>query len=220
MAYVDQSHGKERTFAFIITAIIIIGVGYAFITGLAYQVTKKLAKDLNVIDIQDKPPPPPEEPPPPPKEQPKVEVPPIVAPPPLVRPPVVQAPILRTVPTAPPVVRAPPAPTIAPPAPPKPSQAVGAKPRGNPGEWVTNDDYPPSALRAEAQGRTSFKLDIDGGGKVTNCTVTSSSGNSDLDATACRLLPRRARFSPAKDAAGNGLPSSYSSSISWQIPKD
>jgi protein TonB len=55
---------------------------------------------------------------------------------------------------------------------------------------------------------------------VTNCTVTSSSGFSDLDQTACRLLSRRARFTPAKDTGGNPMNGSYSSRFTWQIPKD
>ena len=111
-------------------------------------------------------------------------------------------------------------PVLAPPAPPAPSQAVKSKPRGAPGSWVTTDDYPPSALRENEAGRTGFKLEIDGTGRATNCTVTSSSGHADLDDTACKLLIRRARFAPAKDAAGNGVPDTYSSSVLWQIPKD
>jgi periplasmic protein TonB len=224
MAYVDQNQSREKTIAFIVTLIIMAGVGYALITGLAYNVIKKAAKDLNVIDIQQPPPPPPEPPPPPPKDTPKPVVPPPVSPPPLVKS-VAPPPPIATVTTT---VIPPPAPVVAPPAPvptpappaPKPSQAVAAKPRGSPGDWVTPDDYPPSALRSEEAGVTGFKLDIDGSGRATNCTVTSSSGHGDLDDTACKLLVRRARFSPAKDAAGNGIASTYTSSVRWQIPKE
>jgi protein TonB len=217
MSYVDQNMSKEKTVSAVITAIILAVVGYAFYTGLAFNIIKKAAKDLNVIDIQDQPPPPPKAPPPPPQQ--KVETPPIVAPPPLVSPPVVSAPTIVTVPNPPPVVITPTAPP-APPPPPRPSQAVAAKPRGNPGDWVTSDDYPPSSLRNEEQGRTGFKLDVDATGKIANCTVTSSSGFPDLDATACKLLPRRGRFTPAKDASGAGMASTYSSTIVWRIPKD
>ena len=45
MAYVDQNKGKERTMAAVITAIILAVVGYAFITGLAFNVIKKTAED-------------------------------------------------------------------------------------------------------------------------------------------------------------------------------
>lgn len=186
-------------------------IGYAFITGLAYNVVKKVAEDLKTFDVAEEPPPPPEQPPPPPPEQ-KVEPPPMIAPPPIVQAPVVVAPPVQTVREPPPVIH-----VEAPPAP-KPSMASPAKPKGNPGAWVTNDDYPSSAIREGVQGTTSFRLDIGPDGRVTGCTVTGSSGSSALDDTACRLLTRRARFTPAKDAAGNGMVSSYSSRVRWQIP--
>jgi protein TonB len=187
-------------------------IGYAFITGLAYNVVKKVAEDLKTFDVAEEPPPPPEQPPPPPPEQ-KFEPPPMVAPPPIVQSPVIVQTPIQTVREAPPVIH-----VEAPPAP-KPSMASPAKPRGNPGGWVTNDDYPSSAIREGVQGTTSFRLDIGPDGRATNCTVTGSSGSASLDDTACRLLVRRARFTPAKDAAGNGLASSYSNRVRWQIPE-
>lgn len=222
MAYVDQKHGKEKGVAAVITAILFVIFGYAFYTGLAFNVIKKVAKDMKVIDVNTPPPPPPKKPPPPPKETPKPQTPPpVVAPPPIVQPPIQAPPIIATVTHAPPPVITPTAPP-APPAPPapKPSQAVGAKPRGNPGDWVTTDDYPPGAIRNGEKGRTGFKLDIGTDGRVTNCTVTSSSGFSDLDQTACRQLQRRGRFSPAKDTAGNAIATSYTSSVLWQLPAE
>jgi protein TonB len=55
---------------------------------------------------------------------------------------------------------------------------------------------------------------------VTNCTVTGSSGSALLDSTACSLLRRRARFTPAEDASGNKIPANYSGKFRWEIPKD
>jgi len=189
-------------------------IGYAFITGLAYNVVKKAVEDLKTFDVQEEPPPPPEQPPPPPPQT-KVEPPPMVAPPPIVQAPVVVSPPMQTVREAPPVVMH----LDAPPAP-KPSMAAPASPRGRPQDWVTTDDYPPSAIREGVQGTTGFTLAVGPDGKVTGCTVTSSSGSALLDDTACKLLARRARFTPAKDAAGNGMPSSYSNRVRWQVPKD
>ncbi|MDB5736695.1 MAG: energy transducer TonB [Sphingomonas bacterium] len=218
MAYVDQSMGKEKTVAATITAIILIVVGYAFYTGLAFNIIKKAAKDLNVIDIQDKPPPPPKTPPPPPKVE-RVTAPPIVAPPPLVQAPSPPVNVMPTVSVAPP-----PAPLVitprAPVAPPAPSQASGLKPRGDPAGWASSDDYPPGALRNEEQGSTGIVLAVGPDGKPTGCTVSRSSGFPDLDDVTCKLMMRRARFTPAKDAAGNGLATTWPKSIRWQIPKD
>lgn len=97
---------------------------------------------------------------------------------------------------------------------------VGAKPRGNPSGWVTNDDYPDSALRNEEQGRTAFRLAIATDGRPTSCTITASSGARALDDAACRLLMRRARFVSARDGAGNATAGTYANSFLWQIPAD
>lgn len=97
---------------------------------------------------------------------------------------------------------------------------VGAKPRGNPSGWVTNADYPDSALRNEEQGRTAFRLAIAADGRPTSCTITASSGARALDAAACRLLMRRARFVSARDGAGNTVAGAYANSFLWQIPQD
>lgn len=218
MAYADQSMSSRRVVAIVIVALLHALLGYAFITGLAYNVVKKVAQDLKTFDVAEEAPPPEEEPPPPPPEQ-KIEPPPMVAPPPIVQMQTIAPPVVQTVRQAPPPVITPTAPPAPPPPPPAPSQAVAAKPRGNPGSWVSDEDYPSSALRAEEQGTTGFKLDIGTDGKVTNCTVTSSSGSSTLDQTACRLLTRRGRFSPAKDTAGNPMTATYSSRFTWRIPE-
>src|SRR3546814_414354 len=115
-----------------------------------------------------------------------------------------------------------PTPVAAPPPPPPPPPKQAAKPaspRGNPGTWVTPDDYPSRALREEREGTTGFKLAIDANGKVVDCQITSSSGSPDLDAEACKNLMRRARFRPAEDTDGNAMASSYSSRVVWQIPQ-
>ncbi|HEX7692869.1 MAG TPA: energy transducer TonB, partial [Sphingomonas sp.] len=105
------------------------------------------------------------------------------------------------------------------PAPPAPKPvAVRGAPRGNPGNWFTDDDYPADAKRAGAQGRVSVVLSIDTSGKVTGCRVTAGSGNSSLDETTCRLAQRRGRFTVQKDSDGNAQPYSYSlPGIRWTL---
>lgn len=83
---------------------------------------------------------------------------------------------------------------------------------------VTADDYPAAARRSEASGRTSVALTISAHGLVSDCSVTASSGNVDLDAATCRLMQRRARFTPATDAAGKATGARYETSVVWQIP--
>ena len=94
----------------------------------------------------------------------------------------------------------------------------GAKPAGNPGDWVTSDDYPPEALRANAAGMTGFRLDVDESGQVTQCTVTKPSGTASLDQAACASLKARARFTPAIGKTGKAIASTYTSAVRWSIP--
>ncbi|MFS0737640.1 TonB family protein [Sphingomonas sp. 1P06PA] len=218
MAYADQAPISTRKIvAIALVALLHALLGYAFITGLAFNVVKKVAADLKTFDVVEEPPPPEELPPPPPPDQP-VEPPPMVAPPPIVQAPVVMAPPIQTVRVAPPPVitpTAPPAPPP-PPAPPRISQAAGA--RGNPAQWVTSDDYPPSSIRNEEAGTVAVAWDINEAGRIENCRVTSSSGHPALDEATCRLLIRRGRYTPAKDENGNPIRSSSSRRVRWEIP--
>ncbi|MDF0542033.1 energy transducer TonB [Sphingobium sp. H39-3-25] len=218
MAYADHSQSSSRTISIIIVALIHAVLGYAFVTGLGMKYVKKAAEQLNVVDVKEEPPPPDEEPPPPPPEK-TIEPPPVVSPPPIVQTPA-PAPPIQVVRTPPPVFI--PTPVAAPPPPPPPaapsvSKAAGAK--GNPASWITNDDYPPSAIRAEAQGTSAITWEINEQGRVENCRVTASSGNADLDETACRLISRRGRYSPALDQNGNAMRSTQSRRVVWKLPQ-
>lgn len=95
---------------------------------------------------------------------------------------------------------------------------VSAKPRGNPGQWVTDADYRSRWIREGLSGTARFTLAIDASGRVSECTITRSSGHAELDAATCRLIERRARFEPARDAMGNTIAGAYSNAINWKIP--
>ena len=225
MAYADRNVSGSRFVAIVVVAIIVAGMGYAFVTGLAYQYIKKKAEERKTFEVEEPPPPPEEVPPPPPPPDSPVPPPPtqIVTPPAQVQVQVPSPPMQTTAIIPPPPPITPPAPP-APPAPPQPPAppriAKPLKPRTPPGSWVTNDDYPAAAIRAEQQGTTGFRLSVDAGGKVTDCQVTSSSGSSVLDSTACSLLRRRARFTPAEDASGNKIPATFASRFRWELPKN
>jgi protein TonB len=209
---------SRRIVAIVIVALLHALLGYAFITGLAYNVVKKVAQDLKTFDVAEEAPPPEELPPPPPPEQ-KVEPPPMVAPPPIVQTPTIVAPPMQTVRVAPPPVITPTAPP-APPPPPAPKMASRAVPRGNAQLWVTTEDYPSRALREEREGVTSVAWDITTDGRVSNCRVTGSSGSPDLDQAACANITRRGRYKPALDEAGNPIASTDSRRVRWQMPQD
>ncbi len=218
MAYADQQMSGNKIIAIIIVAIIHIALGYALITGLAYDAVKKVVERVTTVDVSE-PPPPPDEPPPPPPDQ--------AAPPPPVAPPPpisisVAPPNIRTVDTIPPpappaVIIPPPAPVAAPAPPPPPPKRANPVPRGIPGRWVSNDDYPSRAIREEAQGTVRVTLTVGPDGRVSDCQVNSSSGNATLDETACRLLRQRARFDPKLDSNGSPTTGTWSSSFRWQL---
>ena len=213
MAYADQSMSGNRVTALIIVALIHIVLGYALVTGLAYEAAKKVIKRVTTVDIEEEVKK--EEPPPPPPK--KADM-----PPPPVAPPVkvnvaTNAPTITTVTEAPPAP--PPAIVLAPPAaappPPPPPPAKPATPRNDPGSWATPNDYPSRALREEREGTTSFRVSIADDGSVASCSVTGSSGHADLDEATCKFVTRRARF--RKPSEGYGT--SYSNRVRWVIPK-
>ena len=217
MAYADHSQSSSRTISIVIVALIHVVLGYAFVTGLGVQYIKKAAEQLNVIDVKEEPPPPEQEPPPPPPDQP-VPPPPVYIPPPKVALPA-PAPVIVATPVLPPPL--PPAPTAPPPPPPPPAPKINksADAKGNPASWITSDDYPARALREGAEGTTAITWDINGDGRVENCRVTASSGNSDLDDAACKAITRRGRYKPALDQSGNPIRSSSSRRVVWRIPQ-
>lgn len=223
MAYADQQMGGNRIAALVVVALLHVALGYALVTGLAYEGATKLIKKLTTVDIKeevkkDEPPPPP------PKKD--------TAPPPPIAPPVrinvtTSAPPIQTVQTAPPpapptLVAAPP--SIAPPGPPPPppppkGPTKAASPKGQPGNWANSNDYPSRALREEKEGVTRFRVSVSADGRVTSCDVTGSSGSPELDSTTCSLITRRGRFNPAMED-GSPTSGSWSSSVRWQIPKE
>lgn len=99
-----------------------------------------------------------------------------------------------------------------------PNEAQPARARANLPSYFSDADYPAAAIRAGEQGTTVFRLTVGPDGRVTNCVVTSSSGSSALDSATCRIMRSRARFTPARDAAGNAATDTVSSHVRWVLP--
>ena len=72
MAYADQSMSGNKITALIIVALIHVVVGYALVTGLAYEAATKIIEKVTTVDIKEEvkkeEPPPPQSKPEPPKE--------------------------------------------------------------------------------------------------------------------------------------------------------
>lgn len=220
MAYADQQMSGSRIASIIIVALIHVAVGYALITGLAISAVKQVIERVTTVDIEV-PEPEEEELPPPPPDQ-EVAPPPPVAPPPAVSI-AVSPPPIRTQenipPPAPPaLIVPPPAPPAAPAPPPPPSQARAAQ-RDGQNRWAARiqNNYPSRAVRQEIEGNVGMSVVIGADGRVTQCSVTASSGSSILDEAACDGMQRYARYQPALDAAGNPTTGRDSMTIVYQL---
>ncbi len=252
MAYADQQGmSTTRLMSIIVVVLLHALLGYALITGLAFEAVKKVKAKLETIDVKEEKPPE-EEPPPPPPEDVLQPPPPVVTPPSPFKPPStntstsvqkVEQPTPSTqfqqcefggpvpVGTAcrqrPPEYKCPTGQIVTQasqcpqeekkPDPPKRPNPI---PKGNPGNWANTNDYPQRALQQEREGTTGFKVTVGPDGRVTSCSITSSSGHGDLDDATCKNVQRRARFDPALDGSGNPTTGSYSNRVRWQIPKD
>jgi protein TonB len=85
--------------------------------------------------------------------------------------------------------------------------------------YVTPLDYPEALRGSGPYGTVGMLLTIDPAGRVIGCSVTRSSGSRVLDAASCRLLIRRARYTPAMDSNGNPAVGTIEQQIEWKAPR-
>ena len=77
--------------------------------------------------------------------------------------------------------------------------------------------YPPGAAEAGIGGTVSVRYYVEIDGRVSDCDVTRSSGNAELDAATCGFIVRRFRFRPARDGRGRPVPSAIIENHSWEV---
>lgn len=207
-------------------------LGYALITGLGAQVAGEASERLRIFDLTEEPPPPIEEavavdaqakdpegaaaPP-----SPKAKATPTAAPPPKVR---IEAPTPLIAAPTPNIGSDPSTGAADVKGPGTGSGGIGmgtGSGRGGSGAGgggiaskarhikgrLVNSDYPRAASRARASGTVFVRFTVGADGRTSGCTVTQSSGNTDLDRTTCRLIEKRFRYDPARDAPGRPVPS-------------
>ena len=92
---------------------------------------------------------------------------------------------------------------------------------GTPSRWIggriKESDYPRAAYAARAQGTVYVRFVVGVAGRITDCKVTRSSGNGDLDAGTCALMMQRLRYRPARDAYGKKVPDVWTGEHSWEL---
>ena len=218
MAYADQSMSGNRITALVIVALIHVALGYALVTGLAYEGYKKVMQSVTTVDIKEEVKK--EEPPPPPK---KLDITAAAdrraaaedqrhgtaagdrngarAPPP---PPPHRHPAAAAVRAAAAAVLSPRAHRQG------QSRAAGQRPTTIPrARCVKNAKASPAS--ASPSGLTARS-------PIARSPVPAAIG--DLDEAACANIRRRARFTPAMDGEGQPTTVSYSNRVRWVIPKD
>lgn len=230
MIQMRQHSSPDRIRSAIAVAALHAVLGYAFVSGLDLDVVRSASDTLAVFDVSEALPPPPiEESRPRPKRDPegaaappgmKARPSPVVAPVPEVR-----------LPVPPPIAAAPvPGAGIEPragasdrPGPGTGAGGVGTglgsggsgsgtggggiaiKARQIAGR-IKNSDYPRGAYKARAEGTVDARFMVATNGRAEGCAVIRSSGNAELDAATCRLIERRYRYKPARDAEGRAVP--------------
>ncbi|MDE2404988.1 MAG: TonB family protein [Sphingomonadales bacterium] len=92
---------------------------------------------------------------------------------------------------------------------------------GSDAEWIkgaiTDSDYPHEAREARQQGVTHTRVEVDANGRPSACTIRRSSGSALLDQTTCRLILKRFRFAPARDATGRAIADAVDYDQEWSI---
>ena len=104
--------------------------------------------------------------------------------------------------------------------PPPPDPGLANRPSmsvGSPAAWVTNDDYPPDAMRRGEQGTVGVAFVVDARGHVRDCAIERSSGSPILDTTTCTLIEQRARYTPARDGTGRAAESRKTLRFRWVL---
>lgn len=82
---------------------------------------------------------------------------------------------------------------------------------------ITDRDYPRAVGDNGIGGMVSVIYTIEPDGRATECRVTRSSGNGQLDATTCRLIEERFRFEPSRDRNRRPVRSRMVQDHYWEV---
>jgi TonB family protein len=80
-----------------------------------------------------------------------------------------------------------------------------------------DEDYPLAAFSRNQGGETRLMLLVDEQGVVQDCTMSKESGVAALDAQACAITTKRAKFNPAVGKNGQPIKAPYTARIMWKM---
>jgi periplasmic protein TonB len=240
--YAVQPWSRERLVSAAGVALVHALLGYALITGLKFELPRRVAEELKLIEVL-----PPPDPPKPKTEIPhevKSERPEGEASPPNLRaeptqivlpPPKIPVPTPNPMPVAP-IAGVGNAPSAGSADIPGPGYGAGGFGDGRgaggygDGDGEGGADRPPRQRRGRLSyddapdyireqgigGTVGVRYQIEADGRVSACEVTRSSGHPALDDVTCREIMRRFRFDPARDPRGNKVPSVMIQNHIWE----
>jgi protein TonB len=81
---------------------------------------------------------------------------------------------------------------------------------------LTDADYARSGVPRGAGGTVVIGFRVRSDGRVDNCTTVRSSGYAIIDRATCRLVERRFRFRPARDANGRAIDFALRTDFTWR----
>jgi periplasmic protein TonB len=88
----------------------------------------------------------------------------------------------------------------------------------SPATWFNGSDWACDWHSCDGGGSVRFALTVTPQGRVKSCEIMESSGNSRIDENTCKLLTRRARFTPARDKQGKPVEGRWESRMHWKVP--
>ncbi len=86
--------------------------------------------------------------------------------------------------------------------------------------YFSDDDYPVTARFNEEEGTVGVVIYVNAGGGVEGCYVAESSDSSSLDEETCRIIRRRAHFTPAMLASSRPGADFVAARIRWAMESE
>ena len=80
---------------------------------------------------------------------------------------------------------------------------------------IRPSDYPRDLRERGIGGHVGMVFTVGANGRVTNCTVTRSSGVPELNSLTCRLIQQRFRYRPSTDRYGRPIPDEVEGEHDW-----
>jgi protein TonB len=99
-----------------------------------------------------------------------------------------------------------------------PVPAVRAQPLRPLRSLFSGYDYPIEAASFNVQGSVEFVLVIGANGRVRDCRIVRMSLIRVFGPATCAVLRRRARYTPARDAAGQAVEDMDTGEVYWGLP--